>query len=109
MKHIKLLVDDNIIKYDPDCNLKVLHKGMTEPVRLAFDFSEEWTGRPKVVAFCNLSGKEYPPLVLKDGKNCIIPTEVLTNPAFKVQILGKDQNGTFRTTFCTIYLEGGNV
>ncbi len=108
MKYIKLLVDGNVLKYDPECNFDGLHRGMTEPVKLSLTFSDEWKNRPKVVAFSSLAGKEYPPLVLKN-KNCIIPADVLTNPAFKVQILGKDETSTIRTTKCTIYLEGGRV
>ena len=109
MKHIKLLVDDNVIKYDPECSFDGLRQNMTEPVRLTFAFSPEWKNRPKVVSFTSLAGKEYPPLVLKN-KSCTIPAEVLTNPAFKVQILGKGPNDErIRTTKCTIYLEGGRV
>lgn len=108
MKYLKLLVDGNVIKYDPECSFDGLHQGMTETVRLTFDFSPEWKNRPKVVAFYSLSNKEYPPMVLKN-KSCIIPAEVLTNQAFRVQILGKDETKTIRTTQCTIYLEGGNV
>lgn len=108
MKHLKLLVDGSVIKYDPECSFDGLYQGMKESVRLTFTFSPEWKNRPKVVAFCSLSNKEYPPMVLKN-KSCIIPAEVLTNPAFKVQILGKDTNKTIRTTQCTIYLEGGKA
>lgn len=108
MKQIKLIVDGSVIKYDPDCSFEGLHIGMSEPVRISFTFSDEWKNRPKVISFSSLTGKEFPPLVLK-SKSCIIPAEVLNNPAFKVQILGKDETKTIRTTKCTIYLEGGRA
>lgn len=108
MKHVKLLVDDVILKHNPGCSFDGLRQNMTEPVRLTFEFSPEWKNRPKVVSFSSLAGKEFPPLVLKSN-SCIIPAAVLANPAFKVRILGKDQNETYRTTTCTIYLEGGST
>lgn len=108
MKHLKLLVDGNVIKYDPDCSFDGLYQGMKESVRLTLEFSPEWKNRPKVVAFYSLSNKEYPPMVLKN-QSCTIPADTLANPAFKVQILGKDADKTIRTTQCTIYLEGGKA
>lgn len=108
MKNIKLLVDGSVIKYDPECSFDGLYQGMKESARLTFIFSPEWKNRPKVVAFYSLTNKEYPPMVLKNN-SCVIPAEILSNPAFKVQILGKDNDKTIRTTQCTIYLEGGRA
>lgn len=109
MKTIKLIVDGSVIKYDPDCSYEGLYRGMTEQVRISFTFSDEWKNVPKVVSFTSLAGKEFPPLVLK-SKSCIIPADVLNNPAFKVRILGKiSSTEHIRTTTCTIYLEGGRV
>lgn len=109
MRHLKLVVDGNVIKYSPAFSVDGLFPGMQEPVHLEFAFSPEWESRVKVAAFYSVMGKEYPPQALKDGKSCVVPAEALKTAAFKVQILGKHNGEKASTTKCTVYLKGGKA
>lgn len=109
MKHIKLVVDGNVLKHPPNFTVDGLFPGMQEPVRLEFAFSPEWKSRVKVAAFYSLLGKEHTPQVLEDGKSCIVPVEALKTAAFQVQILGKGNGEKASTTKCTVFLKGGNA
>ncbi len=107
MKTLKLLVGEYGIKVNPACSFDGIFPGMTEPLRLEFDFSPEWKSMVKVAAFWSMMGSEYPPQVLEDGKSCMIPTEALKRAAFKVQILGKYNGQIASTNKLTVSLKGG--
>ena len=106
MKNLKFKVDGNRVTVDPACNSGDLLPRMTEPVRLEFTFSPEWERRVKVAAFWSMTGWEYPPQVLSDGKSCIVPVEALRNEAFRVQIIGKQNGEKSSTSKYTVFLKG---
>ena len=107
MKTLKLLVDHNGVKVNSACSYEGIFPGMTEPLRLEFDFSPEWDERKKVAGFWSMLGAEYTPQLLKDGKTCIVPAEALKKAAFKVQILGRYNGAITTTNKATVYLKGG--
>lgn len=109
MKTLKLLVDSNGIKVNPACSYDGIFPGMTEPLRLEFDFSPEWKSKTKVVSFWSMLGAEYTPQLLKDGESCIVPAEALKKAAFKVQILGRYNDTITSTNKATVYLKGGKA
>lgn len=108
MRVLKFIVNNKNIIPDPTCNFAGLLPGAYNQVRAEFAFSPDWKNRVKVVAFWSVFDKEYEPQELKDGKSCMIPTEVLEKVAFKVQVLGKYKGVKTETNCLTVYQSGGN-
>lgn len=96
MRTLKFIVDQQIIKQDPNCDFSGLVPGTEEYLQAEFVFSKEWVGCTKVAAFYSSMGKEFPPQLLENGKTCIIPAEALARRAFKVQVIGR--KGDFKIT-----------
>lgn len=107
MKTITVHVDGSSIKLDSNYNPKDLFPGIQEPVQLEFVTSNEWRNRVKVAAFWSVSGREYSPRVLEDGKTCLVPEEALRGAVFKIQLFGKANKEKISTTKCSVYLKGG--
>lgn len=97
MRTLRFIVEDQIIKQDPNCDFNDLVPGTKGYLQAEFVFSPEWNGFVKVATFHSIMGKEYPPQVLKDGKTCTIPVEALKRRTFKVGVIGK-KNGVNMTT-----------
>lgn len=96
MRTLKFIVDDQIIRQDPQCDFSGLVPGTEGYLQAEFSFSSEWDGCVKVVSFESPFGAEYEPRVLEDGKTCVIPVEALKRRVFKMRVLGK--RDTFRIT-----------
>lgn len=109
MRTLKFIVDNQIIKLDPDCSFEGLVPGTTGLLKAEFRFSSEWSGLAKVAAFWSPLGREYPAQILKDGKSCMIPAEALAKRTFKVQILGKNEKTTITTNKVTVTQNGGKT
>lgn len=109
MRTLNFIVDDMSIKQDPSCNFDGLFPGKNEQVRAHFTFSPEWNYSVKVAAFYSMLGKEYPPQVIDKEGSCMIPTEALNLPTFKLQILGNVRGKILSTNQITIYQKGGTV
>lgn len=107
MKHLKLLVNNKLITCDPTCRNSGLYMGMTEPVKIQFDFSDDWNERVKVAAFWSVSGIEYDPQLILSDNTCIVPPEALQGTVFKVQVFGKLNGEKISTGKCSVYLRGG--
>lgn len=88
MRTLRFIVDGKTITQDPSCDFSGLFPGRNPSVRAEFTFSSEWKNKVKVAAFWSVLDKEYEPQELQDD-SCIIPSEALAKPSFKVQILGK--------------------
>lgn len=98
MRTLKFIVEDQIIKQDPNCDFEGLVPGTEGYLRAEFSFSPEWDGCGKVAGFYSIMGHEYEPQLLSDGKSCMIPTEALAKKAFKISILGLRRKDSFKIT-----------
>lgn len=89
MRTLNFIVENQIIKMDPSCDISDLVPGTQGYVRATFSFSPEWTGFKKVAIFSSAMGKKYSPQTLSDGKSCIIPMMALARRVFKIQVHGE--------------------
>lgn len=108
MRTLKFIVDDQIIKQDPSCDFSGLVPGTEEYLKASFSFSPEWNGCVKVAAFYSAFGWEYPPQVLADGANCMIPAGALKKRSFKIQVIGRKDDFKILTNKVTVDQNGGN-
>ena len=107
MRPLKFIVDKQIIRPDPNCDFNNLVPGSEGYLLAEFSFSPEWSSCVKVAGFYSAFGKEYPPQILKDGRTCLIPSEALKKRAFKVQVMGKNEQIKLVTNKLTVYQTGG--
>lgn len=98
MRTLKFIVNDQIIERDPSCDFSGLVPGTKGYLQAEFSFSPEWKDCVKLATFYSKMGKEYTPQVLKDGKTCMIPAEVLVKRIFKIQLIGGTKDGLKLTT-----------
>ena len=89
MRTLKFIVEDQIVKPDPNCDFSDLVPGTDGYLQAEFSFSSEWDGCARVATFYSMMGTEYDPQILKDGRTCMIPAEALKRRTFKVQVMGK--------------------
>ena len=110
MKTLKVIVDDQLIRPDPNCNdFNNLVPGTEGYVRAEFIFSKEWNNTARVASFRSMLGREYPPQVLLDGRSCMIPAEALERRAFKVQIIAKRKESKLITNKLVVRQNGGKA
>ena len=110
MRTLKFIVDDQIIKKDPDCDFSNIVPGSEGYLKAEFSFSSEWNNFAKIAAFYSITGKEFEPQVLKDGKTCVIPAEALKRIKFRIQVMGKNSyNMKLITNTVEIKQDGGNI
>jgi hypothetical protein len=108
MRTLKFIVEDQILKLDPECDFSDLVPGTEGYLRAEFVFSREWNGYVKVAGFYSPMGTEYEPQILKDGRSCIIPAEALVRRKFRVQVHGKGTKGKImKTNKVTVCQNGG--
>lgn len=109
MRTLKFIVDDQIIKPDPNCDFSNLVPGTEGYLQAEFSFSREWTGTSKVAGFYSALGREYPPQVISANNTCIIPPEALKGEKFKVQVFGlRGADFKLTTNKITVSQNGGN-
>lgn len=106
MQVLRFIVDGKTIKQDPSCDFSGLFPGKNPNIRAEFTFSSEWKNKVKVAAFWSILDKEYEPQEIVDDA-CIIPSEALLKPSFKIQVLGKKGNERIDTNKLTILQKGG--
>ena len=104
---LKFIVEDQIIKKDPNCDFDDLVPGTEGYLQASFSFSSEWKTCAKVVSFWSMLGKEYEPQILKDGNICDIPEEALRNRSFKIQLIGRKPNGMQLKTNKVVVTQNG--
>lgn len=108
MRTLKFIVEDQILKPDPNCDFSGLVPGTSGYLQAEFSFSHEWKDCAKVVGFYSVMGQEYEPRLLKDNKTCMIPEEALARRKFKIQITGRRRTGyKMITNKLTISQDGG--
>jgi hypothetical protein len=107
MRTLKFIVDDQIIKQDPNCDFTNLVPGTDGYLQAHFSFSSAWDGCVKVAAFSSALGTEYNPQILKDGKTCVIPSEALKKQIFKVRVIGKKDGCKINTNYVIVNQDGG--
>ena len=106
MRVLRFIVEDQIIRQDPNCDFSGLVPGSSGLVRAEFSFSSEWNDIMRVVAFYSNLGKEYTPRVLGYGEACTIPEEALANYIFKVQVKGIKSGMKVETNKIEVYQKG---
>lgn len=109
MRTLKFIVDNQVMKKDPNCNFDNLVPGSEGYLRLEFSFSPEWNNFIKAVAFYSTLGREYTPQILKDGKSCLVPAEVLKKRTFKVQAFGVKDSSKLLTNKVAVSQNGGKA
>ena len=109
MRTLKFVVDDLSIKQDRTCSFRGLFPGPDQWIEAEFTFSKDWDGVPKVAAFYSMMDKEFTPQIINEDNRCVIPSEALKLPAFKMQILGNKRGKIMTTNTMTIYQKGGKV
>jgi len=109
LRKLKFIVENQILKSDPNCDFSGLVPGTDDYLQLEFSFSREWAGCAKVVEFTSMFGKEYPPQVLKDDSTCVVPKEATIRRSFKIRVLGKNETSKIVTNKITIEQNGGVV
>lgn len=102
MRTLRFIVDGKTIKQDPACDFSGLFPGKNPNVHAEFSFSSEWDKKVKVVAFWSMLDAEYTPQEIDEDMGCLIPTEALAKPAFKIQVLGKRGKDRIDTNKLTI-------
>jgi hypothetical protein len=107
MRTLKFIVDDQIVKMDPDCDFSGLVPGTEGYLQAEFSFSSEWSDCVKVAGFFSTIGREYPPQLLKDGRTCIIPKEALEKRSFRIQVIGARKDFKITTNRITVKQDGG--
>lgn len=106
---LRFNVENQTIKQDPACDFSNLTPGSHRYLVAEFDFSREWDGCNKVVAFYSPLGREYSPRVLADGWSCVIPFEALEKRSFKIQVIGKRGDVVIQTNKIIVKQNGGKV
>lgn len=89
MRTLKFIVNNQIVEADLNCDFSGLVPGTEGYLQAEFSFSPEWDKHVKVAEFIGKSDNDCYPQILKDGKTCIIPAEVLKRPAFGIRVVGK--------------------
>lgn len=107
MRKLRFIVDGLSLKQDPACSFNGLFPAPNQHVEAEFTFSKDWNGVPRVAAFYSMLDKEYPPQIIGENDCCMIPSEALNLPAFKMQILGNNRGRIITTNTMTIYQKGG--
>ena len=107
MRTLRFIVEDQIVKADPNCDFSGLVPGTEGYLKAEFIFSSEWLDCVKCAGFFSVMGKEYPPQILTDGKTCTIPSEALKNKSFKIQLIGVRPDYKIKTNKVTVCQNGG--
>lgn len=106
MRTLRFIVDGETIKQDPSCDFSGLFPGKNPDICSEFTFSPEWNNKVKVAAFWSVLDKEYEPQAIEDD-SCIIPSEALMKPSFKIQVLGKRGREKLETNKLSVFQRGG--
>lgn len=109
MRTLKFIVEDQIVKPDPNCDFSGLVPGTKGYLQAEFSFSKAWAGYTKVAGFFSMMGREYKPQILKDGKTCMIPAEACAKSQFRVQVLGQKGVDVLKTNKLVVTQNGGKV
>ena len=100
MRTLKFIIEDQIIKKDPNCDFSNLVPGTEGYIRAEFSFSNDWAGCKKVAAFYAILGHE-------DGKTCLIPKEALQKEKFSIRVIGRAKNLKIITGKIIVIQDGG--
>lgn len=109
MRTLKFIVEDQIVRPDPNCDFSDLVPGTKGYLKAEFSFSKAWEGYTKVAGFFSMMGREYKPQVLRDGKSCTIPAEACARSQFRIQVLGKKDVDVLKTNKLVVLQNGGSV
>lgn len=107
MRTLKFIVENQLIRQDPDCDFSGLIPGSKGYLQAEFVFSSEWSDCAKIASFYSMMGRELPYQILEDGKTCIIPVEALKKRSFKIQLLGKYGDKLLITNKIVVNQNGG--
>lgn len=109
MRTLKFIVENQLIRQDPNCDFSGLIPGTKGYLRVEFTFSKEWADCAKIASFYSMLGKEFPYRILEDGVSCEIPVEALKRRSFKIQLLGKYEDKLLITNKVVVNQNGGKT
>lgn len=109
MRTLKFIVEDQIVKQDPNCDFSGLVPGTKGYLQAEFSFSSAWDGYVKVAAFHSIMGREYEPQPLENGTTCMIPAEACAKKEFRIQVLGKKGDDRIVTDKFVVVQNGGKA
>lgn len=109
MRTLRFIVDDQILKPDPNCDFDNLIPGTEGYLQAEFTFSKKWNNCAKIATFWSVMGVAYGGEVLRDGKNCSIPADALKKRKFKIQIVGINRDLKLVTNKLVISQNGGKT
>lgn len=107
MRTLKFIVENQLIRQDPNCDFTGLVPGTEGYLRVEFSFSSEWADCAKIASFYSMLGNELPYRILEDGKSCEIPVEALKRRKFKIQLFGKYEDTLLITNKIVVNQNGG--
>lgn len=107
MRTLRFIVENQLIRPDPNCDFSGLVPGSKGYLNAEFVFSSEWAETAKIASFYSMLGKEFPYRILEDGKSCEIPEEALKRRSFKIQLLGKNGDTLLVTNKVVVNQNGG--
>ena len=107
MRTLKFIVEDQIIKKDPNCDFSNLVPGTEGYIQEELSFSNDWAGCKKVAAFYSILCHEFEPQILEDGKSCLIPKEALQKEKFSIRVIGRAKNLKIITDKIIVIQDGG--
>ncbi len=108
MRVLKFIVEDQVIRQDPNCDFDNLFPGTEGYLKTEFSFSPSWKNCVKVAGFWR-NGRECKPQILEDGKTCMIPAEALKSNQFSIRVFGKRDNFKIGTGAIIVNQTGGCV
>jgi hypothetical protein len=108
MRTLRFIVDDQIIKQDPNCDFSNLIPGSAGYIRAEFDFSPAWQGFVKVAGFAGRN-HECEPQILEDGRSCVVPADALESRFFDIKIFGRKDDMRLTTNHVRVYQNGGKA
>lgn len=106
MRTLKFVINDQLMSLDPSCDFTGLVPGTEGYMQAEFSFSPEWDNCVKVAEFIGRSDNDCIPQLLKNGKNCLIPAEVLKRHAFGVRVVGKRDKLKLKTNKIIVRQKG---
>lgn len=96
MRTLKFVVDKQHLSKDPSSDFRSIVAGSVGYLEAEFVVSGDWSGCTLVAFFTGSGNEEYMPVV--NGR-CKIPSDVLKDKAFTVQLIGtKGENYKITST-----------
>lgn len=105
MRTLKFIVSKQKISPDQKCDFSGIVKGTKGYLFAEFQFDHTWNGLLKVAEFRHYNKSECYPVKIINNR-CEIPSEVLKESFWCVNVVGKNQDTKIVTGQCYVRQEG---